>query len=129
GASRTLADAIELQHDERNIPFDRMQVMYSRADFGSTIPMQLELALRNVPFAIAVSHRFPDSSVFQAAVQAWANDAAPKCDPRDVALVDALAATLERITDTDDAWVWLDRIDNLVDDDAIGTEGVQFTPQ
>lgn len=128
-ACRTLADAIELQHDERTIAFDRMQVMYSRADFASTIPLQVELALRQIPFAIAESQRFPDASVFQSALQAWTNDYAPKCDPRDVALVDALAASLERITDTEDSWVWLDRIDHLTDDDTIGTEGVQFTPQ
>lgn len=103
--------------------------MYSRADSASTIPLQMELALRNIPFAIAEPQRFPDASVFQSAVQAWTNDAAPKCDPRDVALVDAMAATLERIMDTEDSWVWLDRIDHLTDDDTIGTEGIQFTPQ
>lgn len=124
-----LADEIERQHRERETPYDRMQVLYSRADAVSTVPMQVELALRGLPFAIIETQRFPDSVVFQTAMQAWAADSAPKCDKRDIPLVDALAATLERITASEDAWVWLDRLEQLIDDESIGNEGVQFTPQ
>ncbi len=124
-----LADEIERQHSERNTPYDQMRVLYSRADAASTVPMQVEMALRGVPFAITETQRFPDSVVFQTAMQAWAADAAPKCDKRDIPLVDALAATLERITASDDAWVWLDRLEQLLEDESIGGEGVQFVAQ
>ena len=130
-ACRTLADAINLQHTERETAYERMQVLYARADSASTIPLQVELALRGTPFAIAETQRFADAVVFQTAVQAWTSDAASKCDPRDVPLVDALAASLERLTGSDDSWVWLDRLEGLVDDVSIGTDaaGVQFIPQ
>jgi hypothetical protein len=124
-----LADEIRRQHSDRNTPYDQMQVLYSRADAASTVPMQVELALSGIPFAITETQRFPDSVVFQTAMQAWAADSAPKCDRRDIPLVDALAATLERITASEDAWVWLDRLEQLIDDESIGGEGVQFVPQ
>ncbi len=130
-ASHTLADAIEIQHAERETALATMEIRYARADAASTIPVQVEFALRGMPFAIAETQRFPDAVVFQTAVQAWTSDAAPKCDKRDVPLVDALAASLERLTGSDDSWVWLDRLEQLVDDESIGSDpaGVQFTPQ
>ena len=130
-ACGTLADAIDQQHQERETPYREMRVLYARADAGSTVPLQVELALRGTPFAIAATQRFPDAVVFQTAVQAWTADAAPKCDPRDILLVDALAETLERLTGSDDSWVWLDRLESLVENESIGSDpaGVQLIPQ
>ena len=128
--SRMLADAIDVQHNDRGIDFESMHVKYSRADGPSTVPLQVELALRGTPFAIGDSHRFPQSSIYQAALRAWSADSPALADAANTPIVDALAAVLERLTDSDDSWLWLDRLEALEDEEPGNDEaGVQFIPQ
>lgn len=129
-ASQMLADAIAVQHEDRGIALESMAVRYPRADAVSTLPLQLELALRGTPFAISESHRFQQSAIYQAAVRAWSADAPALGDRQNAAIVDAMAAVLERLTDSDDSWVWLDRLESFEDSDiGAGSAGVQFIPQ
>lgn len=128
--ARTIADAIDVQHIDRQIPFGSMSLRYTRGDAAATVPMQLELALRGVPFAISGEDHFQGSDIYQAARRAWESDTSAAVDNRDVGLIDALASTLERLTESDDSWVWLDRLETL-DDDEVGRDpaGIQFVPQ
>lgn len=129
-ATRTLADAIDIQHIDHSITFDWMNVRYPRSDAMATIPLQIELALRGIPFAIAEADHYTDSALYQEAKRAWTADAPAQVESRDTPLVDALAAIMERHTESEDSWVWLDRLDSLENDDS-GTNraGVQFIPQ
>lgn len=130
GATRMLADAMDMQHIDRNIAFDSMSVRFAGSDAAATIPLQVELALRGTPFAIASADRFADSALYLEALRAWSADAPAQVDSRDTPLIDALAAILERLTESEDSWVWLDRLESLVDDE-LGADpaGVQFVPQ
>lgn len=129
-ASQMLAEAINVQHIDREIAFDSMTLRYARTDPAATVPIQVELALRGMPFAIDEQVHFVESELYQEARRAWEADAPADVEKRDAPLIDALASMLERLTDSDDSWVWLDRLDSLEADD-IGRDeaGVQFVPQ
>lgn len=129
-ATCMLADAIEVQHRDRDIAFSSMNVRYSRTDADVTVPLQIELALRGIPFAILEQNHFQSSVIYPAARRAWEADAPARGEERDALLIDAMAAALERLTESDDSWVWLDRLDSLEEDD-VGTDplGVQFAAQ
>lgn len=129
-AANMLAEAINVQHIDRNIPFDSMSLRYPRSDAAAAVPAQIELALRGTPFAIAGQDHFSESEIYQAARRAWEADSPANVEKQDAPLVDALAVVLERLTDSEDSWDWLDRLDSL-ERDEIGSDpaGVQFVPQ
>lgn len=129
-STRMLADAIQMQHIDRNIAFGSMTVKYPRTDVAATIPLQVELGIRGIPFAINEEEKLGDSSVYKSAKRAWEADAPARVEKQDSPLIDALASILERLTESGDSWVWLDRLESLEDMD-IGSDpaGVQFSPQ
>lgn len=129
-ATLMLAEAINVQHIDREIAFDAMTVRFPRTDSAATVPLQIELALRGTPFAIAEQDHFADSEIYRAARRAWEADASANVVDRDAPLIDALASVLERLTGSDDSWDWLDRLESLEDGDfGSDSAGVQFVPQ
>lgn len=129
-ASNMLAEAMNVQHIDRSIPFESMSLRFPRTDAAATVPVQIELALRGIPFAIAEQDHFSDSEIYMAARRAWEADAPANVEKQDALLIDAMAAVLERLTESEDSWVWLDRLESLAIDD-LGNDptGVQFVPQ
>lgn len=129
-SSRMLADAVEVQHIDRNIAFDAMTLRFPAQDPAATVPLQVEFALRGTPFAIGEEDHFHGSDVYQAAIRAWEADSPANVGKQDAPLIDALAAILERMTESGDSWVWLDRLESL-EESSSGSNpaGVQFVPQ
>lgn len=129
-SSSMLAEAISGQHIDREIAYSAMSIRFARTDAASTVPLQIELALRGTPFAITEHDHFSESGIYQAARRAWEADASAQIAKQDAPLVDALAAVLERLTSSEDSWVWLDRLESL-EANQIGNDsaGVQFVPQ
>lgn len=124
-----LAEAVSQQEREFDIALYRMDVRYPRADGAAIVPLQLELALRGIPFS--ASPVFTNTDLFQAAISAWTNDSPPQIDHHNRPLFEAMARTMARLTESDDTWVWLDRIDDLLADEELGIDedGVRFLPQ
>lgn len=129
-ASQMLAEAINVQHIDRDIAYHAMEIRYPGTDAAATVPMQIELALRGTPFSIAEDAHFAESQIYQAARRAWEADAPANVEKQDAQLIDAMAVVLERLTTSDDSWDWLDRLDTL-ENDHLGADpaGVQFVPQ
>lgn len=128
-AAATIANAMEQQERERDIALHRMDVRYSRADIASTVPLQLEMAVRGLPFS--ASPVFLNTALYEAALSAWSNGAPPQIDQRDRPLFEAISASLARNTGSEDPWVWLDRLDDLAADEGVGADeaGAKFQPQ
>ncbi|MCO5217985.1 MAG: ATP-dependent helicase [Thermomicrobiales bacterium] len=125
-----VAEVNRLQ-DEKSLSLVDIEIRYARSDPASTLPLQLALAFHGIPFAITGAHRMFDQSVYAEAVLAWEQDIAADVAPRELAIVDILAAQLEQHTGSDDAWIWLQRLEEQEQDDAYGSnaKGVRLIAQ
>jgi hypothetical protein len=120
-----------LDDEERyNLPASEMMIRYAAHDPEATLPLQLDLALRGVPFAITDAHRFTESDVYQAMRNAWASGARPVKGSLGADTIGTMERVLARATESHEHRRWQAALERIADEEP-GTDpaGVQFTAE
>jgi hypothetical protein len=124
-----LVDRIEGDEERYGLGFQEMTIRYQPHDAEATLPLQLELALRNIPFRIEAAHRFTESGVYQSMLQAWETGAEAVPGSLDADTIAAMEAILARVTGDATPRAWQQRLDRVTDaEPGAAGDGVAFTP-
>lgn len=138
--SRVVADGMDprkvgelasrmLDDEERySLPTAEMTVRYQAHDPEATLPLQLDLALRGIPFAIVDAHRFTESDTFQSMREAWQSGKRRVAGSLGADTIAAMERILARTTESHEHRRWQAALERIADEEP-GTdpEGVQFT--
>jgi len=114
--------------DERGEqPLADMTIRYQPSDPDATFPLQLDLALRGIPFQIDAADRVTESDIFTAMQEAWRSGVERISGSADADTIAAMERVLARVTESPDPARWRTLLTRL-EDDAPGTDpsGVQF---
>ena len=125
-----VAGRIVDDEERYKVPASEMMIRYRASDPEATLPLQLDLALRGVPFAINDAHRFTEADTFQAMRQAWQAGKRPVPGSLGADTVLAMERVLARASGTHEHRRWEATLGRITDEEP-GTdpEGVQFTPE
>jgi DNA helicase-2/ATP-dependent DNA helicase PcrA len=138
--SRVVADGMDpkkvgdlatrmLEDEERyDLPAAEMTIRYQAHDPEATLPLQLDLALRGVPFAILDAHRFTESDTFQSMREAWQSGKRRVAGSLGADTIGAMERILARTTGSHEHRRWQAALERIADEEP-GTdpEGVKFT--
>lgn len=127
---RSLVDRIAREEEEDQIALHRSSIIYSARDPESTLPIQLDLALRGIPFAIEDAHRFTEAPLFQAMCASWETGTSIIHGSLSAATIEAMHGMLRIATSSTDQMRWRRKIEQIMDEEAgLDPGGVQFTTQ
>ncbi len=124
----TLAARILDDEERYGLPVADMMIRYGAEDPEATLPLQLDLALRGVPFAVEDAHRFTESETFTAMRESWTSGTLRVDGSTGSDVVAAMEAVLRRATDSTDHLRWHAALERIADEEP-GTDpaGIPFT--
>jgi DNA helicase-2/ATP-dependent DNA helicase PcrA len=123
-----LASRIVEDEQRNDLAFADMTLRYQAQDPDATLPLQMDLALRGVPFAVRDEDHFSGLETFDAMCDAWLSGSTRVTDESATDTIAAMEAVLTRATGSTDHKRWRAALDRISDEEP-GTdpEGVQFT--
>lgn len=125
-----VAGRIVDDEERYNVSASEMMIRYRASDPEATLPLQLDLALRGVPFSVDDAHRFTEAETFQAMRQAWQSGARPVPGSLGTDTILAMERILARATTSHEHRRWEAALERITDEEpGTDSEGVQFTPE
>jgi hypothetical protein len=118
-----------LDDEERyGLAIGEMLIRYQAHDPEATLPLQLDLALRGVPFAIEDAHRFTEADTFMAMRESWTSGVERVTGSLGADTISAMERVLGQATDSTDHRRWHAALERIADEEP-GTDpgGIQFT--
>lgn len=124
-----LAGRIVEDEQQNDLSFEEMTLRYQAHDLDATLPLQLDLALRGIPFAIRDQDHFTGLETFETMRESWSSGSMRVTDDSATDTITAMEAVLTRATGSSDHKRWRAALDRIADEEpGSDPEGVQFTP-
>lgn len=129
GKVETLVNRMLDDEERYGLPASEMTIRYPAHDPEATFPLQVDLALRGIPFAIEETHRVIESDLFTSMRQAWQSGATSIPGSLGADAIAAMKQVLARTTNSTEHRRWNAALDRIADEEP-GTDpgGVQFVP-